>query len=77
MTDQQQHLSSATEQQKTLISEMQTLEQSLSQKRELTLKLQGIIEYLTGIGVTIPDSKESETVETETVETESVEESEE
>jgi len=62
MTEQQQHLSSATQQQKTLIAEMQTIEQTLNQKRELTIKLQGIIEYLTGIGVTLP---ESESVETE------------
>jgi len=68
MTEQQQHLSSATQQQKTLISEMQTLEKSLSQKRELAIKLQGIIEYLTEIGVTLPKQEESETVETESVE---------
>ena len=69
MTEQQQqHLSSATQQQKTLIAEMQKLEQSLSQKRELTIKLQGIIEYLTEIGVTLPEPNESETVEPEVVE---------
>ena len=68
MTEQQQHLSSATQQQKTLIAEMQTLDQSLSQKRELTIKLQGIIEYLSGIGVTLPEPNESETVESEVVE---------
>ena len=62
MTEQQEHLSSATQQQKTLIAEMQTIEQTLNQKRELTIKLQGIIEYLTGIGVTL---SESESVETE------------
>jgi hypothetical protein len=68
MTEQQEHLSSATQQQKTLIAEMQTIEQTLNQKRELTIKLQGIIEYLTGIGVTLPESKESETVEPVVVE---------
>lgn len=62
MTEQQEHLSSATQQQKTLIAEMQTIEQTLNQKRELTLKLQGIIEYLTGIGVTL---SEQESVKTE------------
>jgi transposase len=62
MTEQQQHLSSATQQQKTLIAEMQTIEQTLNQKRDLTLKLQGIIEYLTGIGITL---SEQESVETE------------
>ena len=60
MTEQQQHLSSATQQQKTLIAEMQTLDQRLSQKRELTIKLQGIIEYLEQTGVTLPIPEEIE-----------------
>jgi hypothetical protein len=55
MTDQQQHLSSAIEQQKTLITEIQKLETDISKKRELAIKLQGIIEYLTEIGVTLPE----------------------
>ena len=55
MTDQQTHLSSAIEQQKQVIAEMQTLETDLSKKRELAIKLQGVIEYLTEIGVTLPE----------------------
>jgi len=57
MSDQQQHLSSAIEQQKTLITEIQKLETDISKKRELAIKLQGIIEYLTEIGVTLPESE--------------------
>jgi len=55
MTDQQKHLSSAIEQQKQVIAEMQTLDLDLSKKKELAIKLQGIIEYLTEIGVTLPE----------------------
>jgi type II secretory pathway component PulJ len=54
MTEQQQHLSNVTQQQKTLIEEMQSLERDLNQKREIALKLQGVIEYLTQLGITLP-----------------------
>jgi hypothetical protein len=63
MTDQQTHLSSAIEQQKALIEEMKTLESNLSNKRELAIKLQGIIEYLNEIGVKLPEPEPEETVE--------------
>jgi hypothetical protein len=58
MTDQQTHLSSAIEQQKELIEEMKTLESNLSNKRELAIKLQGVIEYLNQIGVKLPEPEE-------------------
>jgi len=66
MTDQQKHLSSAIEQQKQIIAEMQTLETDISKKRELAIKLQGIIEYLTEIGVTLsePEPEEEKSEET-------------
>jgi hypothetical protein len=60
MTDQQKHLSSAIEQQKQVIAEMQTLDTDLSKKKELAIKLQGIIEYLTEIGVTLPKPEPEE-----------------
>jgi hypothetical protein len=60
VTDQQKHLFDAIEQQKTLISEMQVLERDLTQKREVVLKLQGIVEYLTQIGVTLPETAPEE-----------------
>jgi hypothetical protein len=63
MTEQQQHLYNVTEQQKTLIEEMQSLERDLNQKREVALKLQGVIEYLTQLGVTLP-KEETESSET-------------
>tara|TARA_Y100001973_G_C5075004_1_gene269505 strand:+ start:99 stop:335 length:237 start_codon:yes stop_codon:yes gene_type:complete len=52
MTDQPlhaQHLESARQQQQTLLSEVQELQNQISTKRELILKVQGVIEYLTQI----------------------------
>ena len=49
MTDQplhSQHLESARQQQQTLLSEVQELQGQISTKRELILKVQGVIEYL-------------------------------
>ena len=46
MTDQQNHLVSVTEQAKGLVNEINQLEAQAKNKRELLLKLQGIIEYL-------------------------------
>jgi hypothetical protein len=66
MTDQQKHLSSAIEQQKQVIAEMQTLDTDLSKKKELAIKLQGIIEYLTEIGVTLPEPEPEEEKSEET-----------
>jgi hypothetical protein len=66
MTDQQKHLSSAIEQQKQVVAEMQTLEIDVSKKRELAIKLQGIIEYLTEIGVTLPEPEPEEEKSEET-----------
>ena len=52
MTDQplhSQHLESARQQQQTLLSEVQELQGQISTKRELILKVQSVIEYLTQI----------------------------
>ena len=52
MTDQplhSQHLESARQQQQQLLSEVQELQGQISTKRELILKVQGVIEYLTQI----------------------------
>ena len=49
MTDQplhSQHLESARQQQQQLLSEVQELQGQISTKRELILKVQGVIEYL-------------------------------
>lgn len=62
MTDQQKHLSSAVEQQKTLAAEIQDLNMNLSVKKEQFLKLQGIVEYLTGNGVTLETTIQEEEI---------------
>ena len=55
LTEQQKHLQSVIEQQQTLISEINTLEAQARTKREMAVKLQGIAEYLNGIGVKLPE----------------------
>lgn len=60
MTEQQQHLSQALEQQKDVVNDINNLTNQLTIKKELALKLQGIIEYLDQIGVTLPDEDEGE-----------------
>ena len=57
MTEQQQHLQSAIQQQNTLVQEIQTLQSQLDSKRQLALKAQGIIEYLDQIGVKLPEAE--------------------
>ena len=54
LNEQQKHLQSVLEQQQTLVSEINTLEAQARQKREMAVKLQGIVEYVGGIGVELP-----------------------
>ena len=60
MTEQQEHLKQAVEQQKQLISESTNLSEQLNAKREMIFKLQGIIEYLQQTGVILPESDDEE-----------------
>ena len=53
-TDQQNHLKSVTEQAQSLVNEINQLEGAAKSKREMLLKLQGIIEYLQQTGVELP-----------------------
>lgn len=55
MNDQQLHLQSAIQQQSELIQEIQELNTKIVEKREMAVKLQGIIEYLQQTGVTVPE----------------------
>ena len=57
MTEQQQHLQSAIQQQNTLVQEIQSLQSQLDSKKQLALKAQGIIEYLDQIGVKLPEAE--------------------
>ena len=69
-TEQQNHLKSVVEQSQTLVNEINQLEGQAKQKREMLLKLQGIIEYLQQTGVELPKEEEAAsefvTPETET-----------
>jgi hypothetical protein len=55
MTEQQQHLKTCLENLQKVVTEMRELEAQLSQRREMATKMQGIVEYLRGIGVTLED----------------------
>ena len=54
VTDHQNHLKSVTTQAKELVSEINQLEAQAKNKRDMLLKLQGIIEYLQQTGVELP-----------------------
>ena len=60
-TEQQNHLKSVVEQSQTLVTEINQLEGQAKQKREMLLKLQGIVEYLQQTGVELPKEEEAET----------------
>jgi len=60
MTEQQEHLANLLQQRQQLSQELETLQGQATEKRELFLKVQGAIEYLTQTGVVLP---EPETVE--------------
>ena len=67
MTEQQQHLASLLEQRDALRSDLEKLQETTGNRRELFFKVQGAIEYLTQIGVELPEP-EAEVAETEVVE---------
>ena len=58
-TEQQNHLKQVAEQSNTLVSEINSLEGQAKSKREMLLKLQGIAEYLDGLGVKLPTEEEA------------------
>ena len=60
-TEQQNHLKSVVEQSQGLVNEINQLEAAAKSKREMLLKLQGIIEYLQQTGVELPKEEEAET----------------
>ena len=72
LTEQQKHLQCVLEQQQTLIAEINTLEAQVRSKREMAVKLQGIAEYLNGIGVKLPEAEEAAPASPETSNTEVV-----
>lgn len=58
MTEQQQHLKDLIEKRFNLQKELELLQFEVTSKKELFLKTQGIIEYLTQIGVRLPEKTE-------------------
>ena len=63
MTDAQTHLKSAIEQRDAIVQEIQELNTKVANKRELGLKVQGIIEYLEQTGVKLPEETEAPAAE--------------
>ena len=68
-TEQQNHLKQVVEQSQTLVSEINQLEAQAKSKREMLLKLQGIVEYLQQTGVELPKEEEETPVVTPEAET--------
>ncbi len=68
-TEQQNHLKQVADQSQTLVAEINSLEAQAKSKREMLMKLQGIAEYLDGLGVKLPTEEEAgaEGAETEVV----------
>ena len=67
-TDQQNHLKQVVEQSQGLVNEINQLEGQAKNKREMLLKLQGIIEYLQQTGVELPKEEAPEVPPAEPVE---------
>ena len=57
LSEQQGHLQSILNQQKDLANEINQLNAQLNSKRELFQKTQGVVEYLSTIGVKLPESE--------------------
>ena len=58
LTEQQNHLQQVVDQQKNLVAEIQSLNSQVENKRNMATKLQGIAEYLDGLGVKLPTEEE-------------------
>ena len=68
LTEQQGHLSSILTQQKELANEINQLQAQITNKKELFQKTQGVVEYLTQVGVKLPEEEtEPTTAPTEVV----------
>lgn len=58
MTDSQNHLKQVIDQQKQVAAEIRDLNAQIEFKKEILFKLQGVIEYLTQLGVKLPEESE-------------------
>ena len=68
-TEQQNHLKSVSDQAQGLVNEINQLEGQAKAKRDMLLKLQGIVEYLQQTGVQLPKDEEEVPVVTPEAET--------
>ena len=59
MNEQQQALKNAIDNQSSLISEINEMSNLINTKKEMALKLQGVIEYLTSTGVVLSEESRS------------------
>ena len=66
MTDQENHLKQVLTQQKALVDEINALNNQITSKREMAVKLQGIAEYLDQLGVKLPKEEEEASPEATT-----------
>ena len=66
LTEQQGHLKSILSQQQELANEINSLNAQLTSKKELFQKTQGVVEYLSTIGVKLPEESEAPAEETTT-----------
>ena len=55
LTEQQQHLQNVVSQQNQLVAEINDLNAQADAKRQQAVKLQGIMEYLSELGVKLPE----------------------
>jgi hypothetical protein len=65
MTEQQQHLSNLLKQRQDLSEEINSYQNQINSKREIFWKVQGAIEYLQQVGVTLPEPEVAEASEVE------------
>jgi hypothetical protein len=68
MNEQQNHLLQLLEQRSNLSSDLEKLGAQSTRTREMFLKIQGAIEYLTQIGVTLPEPEVTEEAQEEEAE---------
>ena len=67
LTEQQGHLSSILTQQRELANEINQLQAQITNKKELFNKTQGVVEYLTQLGVKLPEEEPAQETTTEVV----------
>lgn len=61
MTEQQEHLAQLLEQQQQILANLNALNNQMTAGREALLRVQGAINYLQEVGVTLPEPEVEET----------------